>query len=324
MIFVMMADDAFSPWVDLALEALAISNPNQRVLIYDLSDQPSLRLAEAANQHAGAEVIYWPPGRWLSPVWVNTACFEFFWPHWPLKEELKRIGRLIRWKCFGKKKDGWILDKNEALHRRRHFVRIICQKPEIIWHALESCCEDITFVDADAIVLDRLNTMPVPDVCCAFTVVSREDLRVGIDTGCDYSEETPFSAINAGVMFFRRDLPREFIDEWWREIERVHHSLTEQTALACLLWRVDPELFQLASQAAGTTQWSLGLASGRRIAFSLLPCSIYNHYRLSTSPDVQENVKVIHFVGGWKHSKNWEAVNRLCAMLFERQKEFHK
>jgi len=317
MIFVMMADYAFAPWVSLALEALTRSNPSKRVLIYDLSDLPSPRLADAVRQHAVAELIPWPPSCWSTPGWTHAAGFEFFWPHWALKDELKRIGRVVRWKLFGQRKDSWILDKTESLQRQRRFVTIVCQKPAVIWDALQRSGQDIAFVDADAIILGRFDEMPVPNVNCAFTVLNEADLRVGVDTRCAYPEITPYSAINTGVMFFRRDLAREFIEEWQREIERVPHMYAEQTALACLLWRADHSIYRHASLSAAT-QWFLNLPSGHSIAFALLPCAIYNLYRLSANQVVAEDVKIIHFVGSWKQTNKWGTVKKICARLFAR------
>ncbi len=305
--FVTMADERFAPWAELLLPSLKTFHPEATVWLFDLGDTPSPTLARLAEAHGRVRLVHYPAREWQWPDWIDETDLHFYWPGFALKDRLKMLSRRLRHRLLGQRKDSWVLDLDRFVAARRHGGKVFVQKPHIVRRALEEC-EELVYIDVDALLLGRLDDA-LPGGCHAgLTLVAQKDLKIGRDPGCGNPEPYPHFAVNAGVLFFRR-APETlgFLDAWEEEIGRVRHTLFDQTAVANLLYRHHPDAFRQDS-AVFTLPTPRGEA---RVA--TLPCARFNHYTIRHDQTaLPDDVRIAHFVGSLKQSQHWPTMERLA------------
>lgn len=304
--FVLMATADFSHWVDLCGRSIRRFHPEARIWLFDLSPAPSPELDRIARDLEKCEVVHYPEESWRWPAWVDTANLEFFWPNFSLRERLKMLSRSLRRNLFRRKKGGWVCSPREFVAQRKRFVRIVAQKPRVVSLALAlGTADTLTFIDVDAILLARVDDALPADAQIGITVEAPSDVLIAADPGCGGREDVyPYRAVNTGVMFFRRSRSSQvFLDLWTAEMSQVRHVLSEQTALANLLYRKLPTVFV---RGEGVVEFPLG-DTGAGIA--LLPCARYNHYKIKSHQEaISPEAAIIHFVGSLKQAHHWPRV----------------
>lgn len=304
--FVTFAADNYLGWLAYWLESASRSNPDSRLFVYDVSAQPSASLRRLADQFPNTQVIPWPQSSWKSPAWVENTDFNFFWAGFNLRDEIKYLARRLRHRLTGRRKHDWMIDKRAFVASKQFFIRICCQKPHILRDAWSRSDRCVAYVDADAVVLEHIPGYPGGDSDMAVTVVDPEQVRIGQD-GDGPDGPIPIILINAGVMFINRTpAAPQLLDTWINEMERVRHGGADQSALANLLYRHDPEFFKTL------LPFQVNTAEGTTAVVTSLPCSRYNQVRISRdSPCIDEDVAIAHFVGSWKQQEHWGHVETL-------------
>lgn len=302
--FVTFAADNYARWVELWLDCASRGNPDSRLFLYDVSATPSQTLRELAARYPRAEVIAWPEASWQAPDWVEKTDFRFFWPGFNLRDQFKYLSRRLRVALTGRKKHDWMIDKTGFVAAKQFFIRICCQKPYIIRDAWQRTDRPLAYVDADAAVLKRFPGYPGGDSDFAVTVVDPEQVRIGGEwepPGPD--GPIPVSLINAGVVFANRsEAARDLLDAWIAEMTRVRHGSSDQSALANLLYRHDPDFHPTLREVRVET----GRAAAR---VASLPCARYNQVRIPRDGGgIGPEVAIVHFVGSWKQAEHWDKV----------------
>jgi len=304
--FVTFAAGNYAGWLDHWLTSISRSNPDSRLFVYDVSPQPSPALEKLAARCPNAQLLPWHEPAWRSPDWVDGLDFQFFWPGFNLRDELKYLSRRVRYRLTGRKKHDWMIDKTGFVSSKKLFIRICCQKPYIIRDAWHRSDRPLAYVDADAMVLEHFDTYPGGDTDFAVTLVDLEQLRVGgkwEPPGPD--GPLPVSLINAGVIFANRtNASKWLLDAWIAEMDRVRHVACDQTALANLLHRQAPSFHEAREPARVVTDQGDVTVAG-------LPCARYNQVRIPRDgAGISEGVAIAHFVGSWKHPELWPLVER--------------
>jgi len=304
--FVTYAADNYANWIEYWLESTSRSNPDARLWVYDVSKTPTLDLQHLTNRFANAYLVHWPPTKWKSPDWIEELDFQFFWPNFDLREELKYLSRRLRYKLTGYKKHDWMTDKKQHAAGKRWFLHLSCLKPHIIRDALLKSGRPVAFVDADAMVLKRLDHFPVSSADACVTVVDKDQLRIGgpwEPPGPD--GPLPVTLINAGVLFLNNTAGAScLIDAWIQEIDRIRHGSGDQTALANLLHRLSPQFHEIMQPFSIATQCGKSLITP-------LPCALYNQVRLPRDGQtISNDVSIAHFVGSWKQPEHWATVKK--------------
>jgi len=300
--FVTLAEGNYAKWVKNWLDSASRSNPQSRLFIYDASAQPSTELIALAARFPLAQIVPWPQSCWRWPDWVDTIDFQFCWPNFGLRDELKYWSRRLRERLTGRQSDwDWMTDKARFVARRQFIIRICSQKPYIIRDALARTDRPLAYIDADAVVLERFSAYPGGDSDFAVTVVDADQIRVGGEwepPGPD--GPLPVITINAGVMFANRTPgARRLLDTWIAEMSRVRHGAADQIALANLLYRHDREFFATMNPVL------IGEASA---IVACLTCARYNQVRIPET-GIGSDVAVAHFVGSWKLNKRYHLVD---------------
>lgn len=312
--FVTFADENYAKWIDLWLRSLRHTNPDSRLYIYDISFQASGVFERLVAGHSNAEVVPWPPERWQSPAWVEKTDFSFFWPGFNFRDEIKSLARRWRYRLTGRKKDDWMIDKRAFVALKQFFIRVCCEKPHIILDAWRRSDKPLIYVDSDAVVLSRFDHFPDPQSDFLTTVVSPEQVRIGgpwEPLGPD--GPLPVTLINAGVVMANRTPgAQSFLQAWILEMERVRHGAADQTALANLIYRMNPHFHQTLAAFefdAGTGPIRLGG----------LPCAEYNQVRIARDGNgIDTRAHIAHFVGSWKQAEHWGLVEAIVAQALAR------
>lgn len=312
--FVTFADENYAKWIDLWLQSLSHSNPGSRLYIYDISRQPSGVFRKLVTSHPHAEVVPWPPTRWQSPAWIEKTDFSFFWPGFNLRDEIKSLARRWRYRLTGRKKDDWMIDKRAFVALKQFFIRVCCEKPHIILDAWLRSDKPLIYVDSDAVVLAHFNGFPDPESDFLATVVSEDQVRIGgawEPPGPD--GPLPVTLINAGVVMANRTSgAQNFLQAWILEMERVRHGAADQTALANLIYRMNPHFHQ--------TLMPFGFDVGTGpIRLGGLPCAEYNQVRIPRDGSgIDPQARIAHFVGSWKQAEHWPQVETIVAQALAR------
>ena len=313
--FVVMATEDFAPWLSLCFTSIRAFHPEARIWLFDLSTNPSSVLAGMARADGNASVVHYPESRWTWPEWIDRAGLDFFWPNCTVKDRFKMLGRTFRRKFLGQHKDGWIYSEGDFVAKRRRFVRIVAQKPYVLREVASQAEGTIVFIDADAILLGRVDAVLPDQIAVGVTVDEPQYAVIGKDPGCGTGSEVyPYLGVNTGVMFLRGNDPEtvRFLDCWAAEMTDVHHVCLEQTALANLLWRLCPETFSSDDQII---QPCFGEVV---VPVNLLPCNRFNFFRIRASDkELPGTVSIAHFVGGLKHKQHWEFVRQLALRSIE-------
>lgn len=175
--------------------------------------------------------------------------------------------------------------------RERHFRQwqkyLMRQKPLCIRDALERSGDRITFLDADAVLLDNIDDLfEEHDFDVGLTMREKDDLP---DSGDAQGLGVP--PINAGVLFFDLDSDEgaAFVDRWLAEMDRNDFLLEEQVAIATIAQESNPEIF---SDYYRTGSLSVG---GHELRFISLPCATYNYYNYDAG--ISDEQKIVHFKG---------------------------
>lgn len=305
--FVTMADERFSHWAALLLPSIRTFHPEATIWLFDLGESPSPTLLKLAQTHEPVRLIHYPEQDWQWPKWIESTDLHFYWPRFGMKDRIKMLSRKLRHRVLGEKKDSWVLDLDKFVVSRRYGGKIFAQKPHIIRRALEVSSE-VVYVDIDTLLLGPLNKALPPDCHVGITAVAPEDLEIGLDQGCGNPTRYPYFAVNAGVIFLRNS-PEAlgFLDAWREEIDQVRHTLFDQTALANLIFRHNPDAFE---NGGGHRTVPTPRGQARVVT---LPCARFNHYTIQPNQTVlPDDVSVAHFVGSLKQSQHWASINRLA------------
>jgi hypothetical protein len=306
--FICMANEGYAHWVELCVRAIEQRQPGSGIYLYDLSESDD----SAAGRGAG-RYTHFPPREGAAPAWVDKMDFEFIWPLWDLRETVKFYSRKLR-TLFGARNENWMLDKKAHTERTRRTLRLYAQKPHVIGRTLAASPNNLVFIDADAIVLKRLDAVFDLDFDMALTAEAPKDVVVGPwPPECTERPSYPHIAINVGVMFVRHSpRMRPLLDAWIREMEMVHHLSIEQTALAHLIYRLAPDFYNGHYRGH-----PLGLEGGEAVVMAL-PMPRYNFLKMRAADHgFPSDAHVAHFAGGKKQEAHWAWVRRMIAEEFD-------
>ncbi|HEY7241848.1 MAG TPA: hypothetical protein VH600_21940 [Burkholderiales bacterium] len=312
--FICMANEGYARWIELCVRAIERRQPGSAIHLYDLSEAVDSALRRQFEGHGAVRYTHFPPTAWKSPAWVETLDFDFVWPLWDLRESIKFYGRKLRILLGGARHENWMLDKAAHTLKTRRMLRLYAQKPYVIARTLRASPNNLVFIDADAIVLKRLDEVFDLDFDMALTAEAPQDVVVGPwPPECTERPSYPHIAINVGVMFVRHS-PRmhPLLDAWIREMETVQHLSIEQTALAHLIYRLAPDFYQGHYRAH-----TLGLDGGEATVMAL-PMPRYNFLKMRmTDRGFAPEVHVAHFAGGKKQEAHWAWVRKMIADEFQ-------
>lgn len=313
--FVTFAADNYADWIKHWLSSARRSNPESRLYVYDVSAQASGTLPALVAGYSDAQCIPWPEHCWQAPAWVAETDFRFFWPGFNLRDEIKYLSRRLRVKLGNPKKHDWMIDKQAFVASKQYFIRICCQKPYIIRDALSRTDRALAYVDADAVVLERIPGYPAADSDFAVTAVDSEQVRIGgtwEPPGPD--GPLPVVLINAGVMFANQTAgARGLLDLWIDEMSRVRHGASDQTALANLIYRHAHEFGANAASVRIATRAGDAIVAG-------LSCARYNQVRIARDGSgIDAAAAIAHFVGSWKQPEHSERVGATIRQAWQRR-----
>jgi len=313
--FICMANDGYARWIELCVRAIERRQPGSAIYLYDLSESPDSALRRAFNGRGAVRYTHFPPREWAAPAWVDRMDFQFIWPLWDLRESIKLYSRKLRILLGGRRHENWMLDKAAHVVKTRRVLRLYAQKPYVIARTLEASPNDLVFIDADAIVLKRLDEVFDLEFDMALTAEAPQDVVVGPwPPECTERPAYPHIAINVGVMFVRHSpRMRPLLDAWIREMEAVHHLSIEQTALAQLIYRLAPQFYE-----GHYRTHILELDGGARASVLALPMPRYNFLKVRPADrGFGPEVHVAHFAGGKKQEAHWAWVRRMIADEFD-------
>lgn len=194
---------------------------------------------------------------------------------------------------FVRKLFGYDFDYLEVLSSAEidFFMR---QKPAIISDLSERVSGNIFYLDADVVLINRIDELFDFDFDVAGTVRSKYE-----EKWRNYQERLAPAKINAGVIVFNTKSKhiREFVDLWVENINAMKMSyIREQQALS--------KLFQSSNELIFDQYYNTGcleLRSGA-IRTIILPCQIYNHFNLKSGINPNRN-RIVHLKGGRRDSK---------------------
>jgi hypothetical protein len=295
------------------VRAIEQRQPGSGIYLYDLSESDDSALRRSFAGRGAVRYTHFPPREWAAPAWVDKMDFEFIWPLWDLRETVKFYSRKLR-TLFGARNENWMLDKKAHTERTRRTLRLYAQKPHVIGRTLAASPNNLVFIDADAIVLKRLDAVFDLDFDMALTAEAPKDVVVGPwPPECTERPSYPHIAINVGVMFVRHSpRMRPLLDAWIREMEMVHHLSIEQTALAHLIYRLAPDFYNGHYRGH-----PLGLEGGEAVVMAL-PMPRYNFLKMRAADHgFPSDAHVAHFAGGKKQEAHWAWVRRMIAEEFD-------
>ncbi|MFY9329115.1 MAG: putative nucleotide-diphospho-sugar transferase [Georgfuchsia sp.] len=306
---VFIATDNFLPWLSLAVACAMKSNPHSTIYIYDLTGDKSRLIADYFSDSEEIHVIPWGRENWRWPSWADSVGFDFFWPNFKAREQVKYLFRRLRFLVTGKKKSAWLVDKGEFVEQKRNFIRINCQKPLIFRDFTARWNIPFCYVDADAMLLKDIDGCVDGDFDLGVTVMDPDQLRLGVDSGCGNNAVLPYMAINAGVFFVKQpETMRRIVEDWLAILEATPHTLSEQTAISVLIQTTSSDD---APFVAAPKLLCLSLRSASAMV-KTFPCSTHNFCRMKPH-DVRfpDNAAIVHFVGSLKQKEHWPAVEAL-------------
>jgi hypothetical protein len=303
--FFYVLDDAFAGFLELGLRAIRCFHPQAQVVAYDVSGEPSPRLRALATADSAFTVVPWPESQWMPVAWADRVDFDYFHPHWSLRDELKYRSRRLRTRFSGSARDGWIVDKAAWLATQRRKIRIWAQKAACAADCLANTSGDWIFLDADAMPWRSLGTVFDEEFDVALTLRRLADVKLGLDPGVRMDAPLPYHAVNAGVMFFRGGgAAQDFIGAWTAAMARIPYHMVEQTALSLLCLEADAHAFE-------RYRAPLQLADGTRLL--LLPCEEFNNTYIDDELRFDANSAVVHFKGYLHQRRYFAALERLVA-----------
>lgn len=312
--FVCMANDAYRHWVELCVRAIERRHPESKIYLHDLSEAASNELRARFAEHPSVRYAHFPPSQWTWPAWIDRMDFEFAWPRFGLRETLKYHSRRLR-RLLGARNENWMTDKKAHTLRVQRAQRMYAQKPHVIRRTLASSANNLVFIDVDAIVRKRLDSIFDRDFDLAVTTEAPQDVIIGPEPPeCTDRPAYPWRAVNVGVIFVRNSgRVKPLLDAWVREMESVHHLSIEQTALANLIYRLAPDFFQSHYRTR-----VLDLGGGTPVCVMALPMQLYNFTKITRDTAFGPDVAVAHFAGGKKQQQHWEWVREMVARELSR------
>jgi len=172
---------------------------------------------------------------------------------------------------------------------RRDFL--VRQKPRSILDVTESISENLVWLDADVVLINRINEVFDLEFDVGATARSRLE-----------EMSSAYGPINSGVLFFKTDSEtiESFTREWLQTIERRELAPNrEQEAVADLFERSNEQIFDEYYEIG-----NLDL-SGTSIRTRTFPCDRYNHYNFEYGVHPDQN-QILHFKAD--KSEQWRAM----------------
>jgi hypothetical protein len=202
----------------------------------------------------------------------------------------------MRYKLFGKKREGWgELDKKEHVRKKRHFMNLCAQRTVICRDCLERTDNNLVFIDADALVWNRLDPVFQKDFDVALTMRRLNDIKIGPVPGIKSEMPIPYKVLNAGVLYFKNnELSRRFVNLWIDKVLRIRDFALDQTALAQLVLDADEHAFDGYEKDLSIT------SDDYSINIKLLPCEPYNNFYISDNfifNNGEDVTYIAHFKG---------------------------
>jgi|GEM_PF-1685424 len=309
--FLIVLDEAYANFASIGLKNCAHFHPKSKVFLYDLTPQPSDGLQSLSRLHENVQYIHWPGSRWLKNGWVDTLTFSDFHYNFKISDRFKHLSRILRYKLFGRKKEGWgELDKKEYVRKKKHFMHLCSQRTVICQDCLERTDKHLVFIDADAFVWRSLDPVFRKDFDVALTLRRLNDIKIGFVPGIKSDRPIPYKVINAGVLYFKNnDRARRFVSLWTDKILSIRDFALDQTALAQLLLDADAHSFEGYEKdiKVGT--------GGDPVIIKLLPCEPYNNFYIRenlTFESEAEDTYIAHFKGCLHKQEYYSSLKKLA------------
>lgn len=162
------------------------------------------------------------------------------------------------------------------------------------------------FLDADAFLVNRVDDLHDPQTDVVVTLRPQHEIEAARRRGS-------VADLNSGVIGFGGDREKTFafITEWIKEMHILNlrrHLLSEQTALARLILRADPQAFR---QPQGRVDLKLG---GFNIRCRIVPTAMYNYNEVERGFDPESN-RILHLKSGRGFSPALDQVEAELARL---------
>lgn len=287
--FISITDKKYASLVNLNAKLIAALSPNSRYFIFNLDGSPEVA---DLGQHEHVTLISWQPERWQRFDWIEEISFADVAPNYDIKDEYRRISRSIRVALGTKPKYGWMTSKPVFLEEKKHFARVIAQKPFCILHGLQLTTQPVIFLDADA-MLWQSPDFPLEGADALFTIRRKEDIAIGYNTIFRQNRPLPFLATNAGVIgFANSEGARRLIYEWMLRLGQIRCLFNEQTALSLALLSAVPDAFSHIGERI-----TMPLLDGSCSQVYLADCNKFNNFYLGGAVAPPENTTIAHYKG---------------------------
>lgn len=151
-------------------------------------------------------------------------------------------------------------------------------KPDILLHSLRKRRDNMVYLDADALLYDRLDEVFDDEFDVGVTVRARFEMQ-----GAWYREHFEIAKfLNAGVIFFRPTAAAEtFLGRWKKATEELGNDQKALNSLAC--------------RDSLPPLYSVDEIDGVRIKY--FPTTRYNYYYFERGFPLFSRVSVLHFKG---------------------------
>lgn len=199
-------------------------------------------------------------------------------------EEIRRIrnrmtDRISRTLLSLVNKAGWV--------DRHVFERLLMEKPTCFRHCSDLAGDEMLFfLDADVVLLDRLDEITQSEFDIIFTLRRESEFEFTKDS-CQ--------VINSGVIFFGNDQIKrnKFLDHWIKRARQSREYLREQSTLTRMFEEHGRSVFRQYSSFDHDID-------GTEIAVKLYPCEIFNFNWIEEAvedPSMLDDIKLLHFKG---------------------------
>jgi len=308
--FLIVLDQAYAKFLSLGLTTLAHFHPGAKVFLYDLTPAPSVEIQGMSKLYKNIDYIHWPQSKWLENTWVDSLGFSDFHYDYTIRDRIKRLSRMMRYKLLGIRKEGWgELDKTEEVRKKKHFMNLCSQRTVICKDCLERTGNNVVFIDADAIVWRSVDAVFEKDFDVALTMRRLNDMIIDYVPEIHSDRPVPFKVINAGVIYFKNnERSGKFVNLWVEEILKARDFALDQTALAQLVLDADKHAFEGYERDI-----SIGSGSGP-ISIKLLPCEPYNNFYMRndfTFETMERDTYIAHFKGYLHRDEYFSSLKRV-------------
>lgn len=280
--FVTMGDDKYFRTVLLSIRQSQRFYPGRRFLLYDWGFDGA-RL-ERLRAHPGVEIRDWRDRL----VDVSRLL--------PLRPAVRNF---VRKHLFR--------DPDLRIPRAQWQKELLLD--EKCYCLLDASCrleEPFLFLDADAFLVNRVDGLHDPTSDLVVTLRPQHEIEAARRRGS-------VGDLNSGVIAFGgdRDKNLALIAEWIKEMHILNlrrHLLSEQTALARLILRADPDAFR---QPEGWVELKIG---GLSIRCRIVPTTMYNYNAVERGFDPETN-RILHLKGGRGFSPMLDSVEAELARI---------